>query len=248
MRQIITAGDEKEQVPDKSVFKTVFLQGIDKRYADRNKDGYVTGEELGAYKEKIMIRGCIAALILLLVIGFAEPGIGQDTRFQTTKEEMIQEMTKEPVRTRSYVPKGKKRGIKVVKKEEGQTVEMTVFLNEAQSVPQLRLKIEFDHNSYAVREESFHLMDELGRALLSDQLKNKDIVIKGHADSDGSDAYNLKLSLNRSLSVKNYLVGNFPIKRDRLKVVGYGESVPLAPNTSALNKQMNRRVEVQVAR
>ena len=49
VRQIITAGDENEQVPDKSVFKTVFLQGVFEGYADRNIDGFVTGEELGAY-------------------------------------------------------------------------------------------------------------------------------------------------------------------------------------------------------
>ena len=134
-----------------------------------------------------MIRSCIVALSIFLVIGFAAPGIGQDARFQTTKEEMIQELTKKPMRTRSFIPESKKRRIIVLKKKENQTT-----------------------------------------------------------DSDGSDAYNLKLSLNRALSVKDYLVGNFSIKRDRLKVVGYGEAVPLAPNTSALNKQMNRRVEVQI--
>jgi formylglycine-generating enzyme required for sulfatase activity len=55
VRQIITAGNENEQVPDRSVFKTVFLQGIEKGYADRNADGYVTGEELGAYIEEKVI-------------------------------------------------------------------------------------------------------------------------------------------------------------------------------------------------
>ena len=49
VRQILTAGDENELVPDKSVFKTVFLQGVFDGYADRNTDGFVTGEELGAY-------------------------------------------------------------------------------------------------------------------------------------------------------------------------------------------------------
>jgi len=159
---------------------------------------------------------------------------------------MIQELTKKPMRTRSFIPESKKRRIIVLKKKENQTVETTVTLNDAQSVPQVRMKIEFDYDSYTVREESFRLMDELGRALISDQLRNKGILIKGHTDSDGTDAYNLKLSLNRALSVKNYLVGNFSIKRKRLKVVGYGEAVPLASNTSAVNKQMNRRVEVQI--
>ena len=55
VRQFITAGGEDEQVPDRSVFKDVFLQAIHKGYADRNDDGYITGEELGSYlQEKVV--------------------------------------------------------------------------------------------------------------------------------------------------------------------------------------------------
>jgi len=48
VRQFITAGGPGEQVPDRSVFKIVFLDGI-KGYADLNGDGYVTGSELGMH-------------------------------------------------------------------------------------------------------------------------------------------------------------------------------------------------------
>jgi len=48
VRQFITAGGAGEQVPDRSVFKIVFLDGI-KGYADLNGDGYVTGSELGMH-------------------------------------------------------------------------------------------------------------------------------------------------------------------------------------------------------
>ncbi len=48
VRQYITSGSEDESVPDKSYFKTCFLQGLD-GYADLNRDGYVTGQELGSY-------------------------------------------------------------------------------------------------------------------------------------------------------------------------------------------------------
>ncbi|MBW1780155.1 MAG: caspase family protein [Deltaproteobacteria bacterium] len=55
VRQFLTAGSDKEQVPDKSFFKTVFIQGVGDRDADRNKDGYITGQELGAYlQEKVV--------------------------------------------------------------------------------------------------------------------------------------------------------------------------------------------------
>ena len=55
VRQFITAGNENEKVPDRSIFKTVFMQGITDKEADRNRDGYITGEELGAYlQDKVM--------------------------------------------------------------------------------------------------------------------------------------------------------------------------------------------------
>jgi hypothetical protein len=55
VREFITAGREDEKVPDKSMFKTCFIQAIQNRFADRNEDGYVTGEELGSYlQEKVV--------------------------------------------------------------------------------------------------------------------------------------------------------------------------------------------------
>ena len=55
VREFITAGRENEKVPDRSVFKVVFIQGIKDGYADFNRDGYVTGEELGAYLQEKVI-------------------------------------------------------------------------------------------------------------------------------------------------------------------------------------------------
>jgi len=55
VRQFITAGAENEKVPDRSVFKVVFLQAISDGYADRNRDGYVTGLELGNYLQEQVV-------------------------------------------------------------------------------------------------------------------------------------------------------------------------------------------------
>jgi len=60
VRQFITAGNENEQVPDESVFKTCFVQGINGE-ADANGDGYITGSELGMYLDSSVVnysRGC----------------------------------------------------------------------------------------------------------------------------------------------------------------------------------------------
>jgi len=54
VRQFITAGNEEEQVLDDSIFKTCFIQGINGE-ADLNKDGYVTGSELGMYLDNTVV-------------------------------------------------------------------------------------------------------------------------------------------------------------------------------------------------
>jgi OOP family OmpA-OmpF porin len=67
-------------------------------------------------------------------------------------------------------------------------------------------------------------------------------VIEGHTDSDGSDAYNQKLSQRRADAVKDALVTRYGIDAARLRAVGYGESRPVASNATKDGKAQNRRV------
>ncbi|MCV2891399.1 OmpA family protein [Ruegeria aquimaris] len=68
------------------------------------------------------------------------------------------------------------------------------------------------------------------------------IEIGGHTDSDGSNANNQALSEKRAEAVQAFLTGK-GIASDRLIAVGYGEDRPVVPNTSAANKERNRRIE-----
>jgi outer membrane protein OmpA-like peptidoglycan-associated protein len=72
------------------------------------------------------------------------------------------------------------------------------------------------------------------------------VDVRGHADSDGPDDYNLALSQRRAISVANYLTGQ-GILPGRLIVQGFGESQPIATNATAAGKALNRRVEIQIA-
>ena len=73
------------------------------------------------------------------------------------------------------------------------------------------------------------------------------LEVGGHTDSRGSNATNQKISDARANAVRTYLVQKFPsIKPDQLTAKGYGESKPVAPNTSQLNMAKNRRVEFVV--
>ena len=195
-----------------------------------------------------MLRTLIALLALLL---FAHPSCAGDYGFETTSDGITDALTRpataQPGRTRSWTrsPASETRTLKIVKMDQSKTVEETVLVSNGQPPQSVNLKIEFDTNSYAIRPESFRVMRQLGKALTSDRLKGKIFALKGHTDADGSDAYNLQLSLNRALAVQNYLIGNFSISPERLQVFGYGESMPLVANATARNKQLNRRVEVQ---
>lgn len=101
--------------------------------------------------------------------------------------------------------------------------------------------INFETNSATLKEESFNKLDEIFRLLEIN--KNMKLKIDGHTDNIGSNASNLKLSLNRAESVKKYLV-NKGINDQRLIAAGKGEEVPIADNETQLGRAANRRVEL----
>ena len=69
-------------------------------------------------------------------------------------------------------------------------------------------------------------------------------VIDGYSDNTGSVDYNLRLSRRRAENVANYLAKNFNITADRLVVLWYGQSNPIASNESIAGRTLNRRVEI----
>jgi len=71
------------------------------------------------------------------------------------------------------------------------------------------------------------------------------IIAVGHTDSDGSDAYNQKLSVARAESVKAYLVSK-GVEANRVYTEGKGEKSPVADNKTKEGKAKNRRVEIEV--
>jgi RHS repeat-associated protein len=76
-------------------------------------------------------------------------------------------------------------------------------------------------------------------------LPDMKVKLVGHTSSEGSDEYNLNLSIRRAQACKNYLV-NQGISADRIDVTGVGESEPL-PNIPTTDP-LNRRVDVQQIR
>lgn len=101
--------------------------------------------------------------------------------------------------------------------------------------------IYFDVNKDLVKPESYGTLNDIAKIL--NEVPDVKVKIVGHTDSDGQDATNLDLSKRRAASVKAELAKSFGVNADRLVTDGMGESQPVAPNDTPVNKALNRRVE-----
>jgi outer membrane protein OmpA-like peptidoglycan-associated protein len=68
------------------------------------------------------------------------------------------------------------------------------------------------------------------------------VLIQGHADSRGSNAYNLALSEKRAKSVASAIAG-YGVEAERIETKGYGETVPVETNDTLEGRHANRRIE-----
>lgn len=110
----------------------------------------------------------------------------------------------------------------------------------------LSAEVLFDFDKYNVRSAAQDDLDRIDRYLKMKPYKK--VVIEGHTDSKGSDDYNQKLSKNRAISVKNWMVSKYGISAAKLFPVGKGEKFPVATNNTDDGRQKNRRVEFKIYR
>jgi len=119
--------------------------------------------------------------------------------------------------------------------------EAQVLLSENQMIIRL-YGLTFRSGSAVITPEHFILLTKVMRALR--EFPNKKILIAGHTDSQGNDAYNLNLSENRAAAVRAYLEANMGLPPDQFESIGYGESRPIASNDTMEGRELNRRIEI----
>ncbi len=117
-----------------------------------------------------------------------------------------------------------------------------VIIDESQLL--ILEKIYFETDSAIIQSRSFALLDAVA-ATLNGNPQITLVEIQGHADSRGSDAYNIKLTAARAASVVNALIERGVLK-DRLRSAGYGERCPVDPKNNAAAWEKNRRVEFKI--
>jgi outer membrane protein OmpA-like peptidoglycan-associated protein len=102
----------------------------------------------------------------------------------------------------------------------------------------------FASGKFALLETARARLDQVAEALKS-QGDDKQMVVEGHTDSQGSDAFNQVLARNRATSVRDYLVSK-GVDAAKISSVGMGSSRPLLDNANAENRANNRRVEIVI--
>ena len=112
--------------------------------------------------------------------------------------------------------------------------------------------VEFAFDSAELSPEFRETLDDASeflkprRPLLREGLASLNVI--GHTDSKGPAAYNQALSEQRARAVADHLVAQDPTREAFIKVMGRGESEPVASNDTEAGRQQNRRVVLEVVR
>lgn len=102
--------------------------------------------------------------------------------------------------------------------------------------------IQFKYNDYTLLATSFPELNQVIGILKYN--KTWKVVVSGHTDDVGSDAFNLDLSLQRAGSVSDFLIDG-GIDPTRIKTQGFGKQTPLLKGNDEATRAINRRVELR---
>lgn len=178
----------------------------------------------------------------LLLVFWVGGALATDLLFPKTEEEIVRGLSLRDGRTVyngiEYVAEQGK-VYKIIKGRRFRVRGLSVIAR-SELAPRIGAIIHFDFNKATIKPETYPLLNEFGGAL-GRGLSNAVVQIEGHTDLVGSHKVNDRLSLERTETVKDYLVTFYGIEPYRLKVVGCGKRRPLL--NSYKECELNRRVE-----
>ncbi len=111
-----------------------------------------------------------------------------------------------------------------------------------EKIPAGPSSIFFKGNSYDISERAIGVIKEV--ASIMREHPDTELIVEGHTDSTGSEKQNYRAGLKRAEAVKSVLVSE-GVKESRIETISFGETRPIAPETSEENKALNRRVEFE---
>jgi outer membrane protein OmpA-like peptidoglycan-associated protein/uncharacterized protein YegL len=116
----------------------------------------------------------------------------------------------------------------------------SMFAEDSEIGTMQLIDIEFEFGKTTIDPNFIHILDDIASQL--ERNSSVKILIVGHTDNVGNPNSNQKLSEQRAISIKNYLVSK-GISRNRIETKGYGMTRPLVDNDTDHNRKKNRRTE-----
>lgn len=125
--------------------------------------------------------------------------------------------------------------------DSNRSVEKEIFSQSAEdtTLPWTVQDVFFDYDQMAIRRDAIPILEQNAKVLLK-RYPKREVLIQGHCDERGTEAYNLILGERRASAVKNYLV-NLGVTSSRLRVLSLGKSQPFCPERTIPCFQHNRR-------
>jgi outer membrane protein OmpA-like peptidoglycan-associated protein len=104
--------------------------------------------------------------------------------------------------------------------------------------------IDFPVGEALINPESFLLLTKVQSVMR--EFPGAPVTVAGHSDAQGNDEFNQKLSEDRAMAVRTYLIANMNVRPGQITAIGYGESQPVASNETAEGRAKNRRIDVSL--
>ncbi len=101
--------------------------------------------------------------------------------------------------------------------------------------------VEFDLDKSFIRPQYLQMLNRVANIMLQNPSYN--ILLVGHTDHEGSDAYNYQLGQQRSIAIRDYLIRQ-GVSPTRFEIMSYGEAIPKSTNATDDGRQRNRRTEI----
>ena len=105
----------------------------------------------------------------------------------------------------------------------------------------------FEFDSATLSSDGKAIIDERIATYKGRAKNTVDIMVVGHTDSTGPEAYNQVLSERRAKAVAEYLESHTDLPDEEIEVIGKGESDPVADNSTREGRALNRRVDIGFA-
>ncbi len=218
VRQFITSGSADQVVPDDGRFRELFLRSIkgQEPRADQNKDGYVTGREIGEF---------LQSEVTNLTHEKQVPRIG--TLFDPAYDDgdFIFSVIANPDN-----PAAPQNALPLSLCHQG--------INRVMAEGTIRFEI----GGAEVSEGSSETLTALARIMAKCDSDLR-FEVSAHTEAAGSRQYNLPLTRERALAIKRRLA-HHGLDPNRMNTVGYGDTKPIAGNQTAADRIRNRRIEV----